>query len=91
MTLENHAKVSKQISAQGSSTYCAKYVPFFQAFFEGIGVSCVCTQLNNDELVVCVQACQMVESWGKVDDASRLTAVATLHLMAEEGEPNDLL
>ena len=33
----------------------------------------------------------MVESWGKVDDASRLTAVATLHLMAEEGEPNDLL
>ena len=54
MTLENHAKVSKQISAQGSSTYCAKYVPFFQAFFEGLGASCVCTQLNNDELVVCV-------------------------------------
>ena len=54
MTLENHAKVSKQISAQGSSTYCAKYVPFFQAFFEGFGASRVCTQLNNDELVVCV-------------------------------------
>ena len=27
---------------------------FFQAFFEGFGASRVCTQLNNDELVVCV-------------------------------------
>ena len=37
MTLENHAKVSKQISAQGSSTYCAKYVPFyfFKPFSKG--------------------------------------------------------